>query len=594
MQIKPLMQINMRFNHFVLSLALSSIAAQAAHNQFTPGETWTDTSGKHINAHGCCVVWEDGAYYLFGEDRSGSTSNGVSCYKSTDLMNWTRLGLAMKTADALDPETGKALLERPKVIYNAKTGKWVLYAHWENGNGYGEARVCVGVSDNITGPYAFVSTFRPNGHDSRDQTVFVDTDGQAYHFCATGMNTDINIALLSDDYLSTEQNPVTETQVLNMRRLEAPAIIKEGDTYFGIFSGCSGWDPNPGHTAYSYDILGDWEETRNFAIDDGSATTYSSQSTYILRVEGRKGAYIYMGDRWNSSNVGDSKYVWLPLSLRSGLPTVKWHKSWDMSVFDNCDRYHRPVRLDDGMHLRMLDRYSDRWISSKGNGLFIDDDNEATNLEFVINATENPYVWTLTDAKTGKNLESQLGALIYSEPNEEASQRWRFEIQEDGCYVIQNVNDSKVLTVSGSSQLAKTPVFMSKKGAAESQYFGLYFDSDTFDYTQADIFSASYRAGNRTAIEEQAEFEREAGIGSLTPGDNYVATARNGILEIKGLHTSPAKLRLTDMRSGLTVWEAVALASAGCTRVSVQGIEHGIYILEVESKGLRHMSKIIF
>ena len=53
-----------------------------------------------------------------------------------------------------------------------------MYIHWEDGNGYGEARVCVAVSDEIDGTYKFVSTFRPNNHDSRDQTIFKDTDGK--------------------------------------------------------------------------------------------------------------------------------------------------------------------------------------------------------------------------------------------------------------------------------------------------------------------------------------------------------------------------------------------------------------------------------
>ena len=124
----------------------------------------------------------DGTYYWFGEDRTGYDSNGVSCYTSTDLYNWSRKGLVFKASQAIDPETGKCTLERPKVIFNDNTGKWVMYIHWENGNGYGEARVCVAVADKIDGDYQFVSTFRPNNHDSRDQTVFKDTDGKAYHF----------------------------------------------------------------------------------------------------------------------------------------------------------------------------------------------------------------------------------------------------------------------------------------------------------------------------------------------------------------------------------------------------------------------------
>lgn len=29
------------------------------------------------------------------------------------------------------------LFERPKVIYNPQTKKWVMWSHWESGDGYG-------------------------------------------------------------------------------------------------------------------------------------------------------------------------------------------------------------------------------------------------------------------------------------------------------------------------------------------------------------------------------------------------------------------------------------------------------------------------
>lgn len=269
------------------------------------------------------MVFHEGTYYWFGEDRTGYNSNGISCYTSTDLYNWKRRGLVFKASQALDPETGKCILERPKVVYNENTGKWVMHIHWENGLGYGEARICVATADAVDGDYQFVSTYRPNNKDSRDQTLFKDADGKAYHFGSTDMNTNMHVALMAPDYLVPETNPVTETKILNGLRYEAPAIFRVGDTYFGLFSGCTGWDPNPGHSATSTEILGYWEPGRNFAIDNGASTTYRSQSTYVLKVEGYEGAYIYMGDRWDSGDVGGrSEYVWLPLSVRSGAPTV--------------------------------------------------------------------------------------------------------------------------------------------------------------------------------------------------------------------------------------------------------------------------------
>ena len=38
-----------------------------------------------------------------------------------------------------------------------------MWSHWEKSSSdYGAARVCVAVSDSVTGPYTFYKTFRPN------------------------------------------------------------------------------------------------------------------------------------------------------------------------------------------------------------------------------------------------------------------------------------------------------------------------------------------------------------------------------------------------------------------------------------------------
>lgn len=572
-----------RLSPFLLgSILAGSVALNAgARSSFTPGEPWSDVKGSHINAHGCCVVYDGGTYYWFGEDRTGSTSNGISCYTSTNLYDWTRHGLVFKASQAFDPETGKCILERPKVVYNEKTGKWVMYIHWENGLGYGEARVCVASADKVDGDYQFESTFRPNGHDSRDQTVVVGPDGKGYHICATGMNTDINIALLSDDFLTTEQNPVTETQILKGRRLEAPAVVRVGDTYFALFSECSGWDPNPGHSASSTDILGEWEEGPNFAIDNGAATTYRSQSTYILKVADREGAYIYMGDRWNKNDVGGkSEYVWLPLSVRSGFPTVKWHDSWDLSVFDNATRFKRIDMVDDGVEVRLLDKYSDRWVSSKGNGYFIDDDNDATNVVFRFEATSNPYVWHLADVASGLYLESTFGSLKLAQKRDDISQEWRLELLDDGCYKIQSCQSRKVLTVSGSSQLANSAVFMAADNSTESQRFGLYFDSLVHDYEAADMFSKGYREDNLKQIALQQAYE-SAGLSDATIAESSVKVSYEAGQLVVGspLALDVAQLRVVEPCGGRVLFSVTTAMEAGETVVGLPAsLPEGVYI----------------
>ena len=516
------------------AMLLLPLCAQA---QIKPGSTWNDTSGKFINAHGGQVVWHDGYYYWFGETRATS----VSCYRSTDLMKWTRLADALspsgtQTDDNKDIASGRNL-ERPKVAYCANTGKWVMWIHWENGKDYGQAKVAVAQSDQVYGPYTLVDVFRPNDHDSRDQTLFVDTDGKAYHFCATGMNSNVAVTQLTDDYLSCTQN---EKQVLEGDKYEAPAIWKVGDTYFGLFSGCTGWDPNEGKKAYTQDIFGRWEHRRdamfnyhygeNWCVDSDDRYCYHSQPTYVFPVHGRENCFIYMGDRWKSSSVASSTYVWLPLSMRSGYPTGRYYDSWDLSVFDDMYRYKRlafattdlnaeGARLfNDGAEVVILEKRSNRIVSRPSATFMIMDDDDNANVTFILHATDNPSKYRLEEKQSGNYLESVYGSMRLRAADEESdAQLWYLELEEDGYLHITNVNDSKIFSLSGNTLYNKTPVFLTEYDQTIAQSFAFYYDSYAHsDYAEADLFSRQYREENRRMMEQQKEMKEEE---ERLPGD---------------------------------------------------------------------------
>ena len=131
------------------------------------GEIWADNNGEHINAHGGGVMYHQGTYYWFGENKCDTTSSamvGVMCYSSKNLTDWKNEGAALKVSDEAghDIERG-CILERPKVIYNEKTKKFVMWYHLElKGKGYAAARAAVAVSDTPTGPYQYICSGRVN------------------------------------------------------------------------------------------------------------------------------------------------------------------------------------------------------------------------------------------------------------------------------------------------------------------------------------------------------------------------------------------------------------------------------------------------
>src|SRR5215217_3004226 len=106
----------------------------------TQASEWRDTDGNPINAHGAGVLYHDGVYYLFGEIKKGKTwlvpgqswedyrvpAGGVSCYASRDLVQWQYKGVALasSTTDSTHDLDTSRVIERPKVVYNKRTGQF--------------------------------------------------------------------------------------------------------------------------------------------------------------------------------------------------------------------------------------------------------------------------------------------------------------------------------------------------------------------------------------------------------------------------------------------------------------------------------------
>jgi hypothetical protein len=348
------------------------------YHSFHPGDVWMDNTGTPINAHGGGIFFEQGTYYWFGEHKiEGSAGNvaqvGVHCYSSTDLYNWKDEGIVLPVApENSDSDIAKGcILERPKVIYNASTKKYVMWFHLETkGVGYTSARSGIAVSDKVTGPYAFIRSERPDkgfwpknvlpvhssgkrppqgqkypggslpahpdtlnllgrdfegGQMARDMTVFVDDDGAAYHVYSSEENSTLHISRLSDDYLSHSGEYI---RVFVHRFMEAPALFKRNGKYYLIASGCTGWYPNEARSAVAESIWGPWTELGNPCKGEDAELTFHTQSTFIIPIQGKKDAFIFMADRWNPRNAIDGRYVWLPIEFENEMPVIRWRDEW--------------------------------------------------------------------------------------------------------------------------------------------------------------------------------------------------------------------------------------------------------------------------
>ncbi|MFD9066577.1 RICIN domain-containing protein [Kitasatospora purpeofusca] len=286
--------------------------AEAVTVTVTNGTQFADTAGNPLHAHGGGVIKVGAYYYWFGENRNADNSfRYVSAYRSTDLKTWEFRRHVL--TQATDPELAGANIERPKVMYNAATGQFVMWMHKEgSATDYSEARAAVAVSSTVDGDYTWRGSFRPLGEMSRDITTYVDDDGTGYMVSASNENRDLHVYRLTADYTGID----AQVQSLwNGESREAPALFKRNGVYFLLTSGASGWAPNQQKYATASSITGTWSGLR----DAGDGVTYGSQTAFVLPVVGSQGtSYLYLGDRWGNSmggTVNDSQYVWLPLAF---------------------------------------------------------------------------------------------------------------------------------------------------------------------------------------------------------------------------------------------------------------------------------------
>ncbi|WP_020125367.1 RICIN domain-containing protein [Streptomyces sp. 303MFCol5.2] len=300
--------------------------AQAASVTIVNGTQFNDSSGSPVHAHGGGVLKVGSYYYWFGENRNtDNTFRYVDAYRSTDLKNWEFRNHVLTQSS--DSELADANIERPKVMYNASTGKFVMWMHKENGTDYSEARAAVAVSDTVDGNYTWQGSFRPlDQHMSRDITVFVDSDGAGYMISAARENYDLQIYRLTADYTGIAS---LVADPWHGGHREAPALFKRGGVYFMLTSGATGWSPNQQQYATATSLAGPWSAMTNV----GDTTAYGSQTAYVLPVQGTSGtSYLYLGDRWGNSfggTVNDSRYVWLPLTFPT---TTSLSMSWSPEV----------------------------------------------------------------------------------------------------------------------------------------------------------------------------------------------------------------------------------------------------------------------
>lgn len=311
---------------------------------------WLDDEGNIINASDGGIIEVDGVYHWYGQSLrelpaagrgmgGQTTTTGVVMYRSRDLIHWHYEGVILSCSPN---ETGELKapmrFERPKIIRNPKTGKFVLWCHYvcwpgDHGSTPGTAEAGVAVCDTVNGTYQWLGHCRPMDEHGlvRDCTLYQDRDGKAYYiFDRQQSPTDRcqHIVELSEDYLSMTDHWQRLDSVFWR---EAAAVVWHDGYYFMITSDLTSWDFNQARYYRATSVMGPWEDMGDPCVGDDDHLTFHSQTTFIFTT--REGQVIHMAERHNTADFLRCSYIWLPITFHQD-HTLSLHYApqWELNT----------------------------------------------------------------------------------------------------------------------------------------------------------------------------------------------------------------------------------------------------------------------
>ncbi len=353
------------------------------------GEFWYDNNGELIQAHAGQIFEENGIYYLYGEDKSNMTADkpgepyhkGIHFYSSIDFYNWKDEGVVVPAVDDInDPMDYRRIVDRPHVIKNEKTGKYVMWIKISGSpdkiRDWTTQRAYILTSDKLLGPYTPIKELLPNGQNMGDfDFVKDDKTGDMYIYFSHIVGSPSNVACmkLTEDYLGVENgakyyfdyDAPPETR-------ESPAFFKRNGKIYLSTSGCTGYHPNPSLISVANEANGPWKELGNICVGDDTKSTFHSQISCVFKHPQKKDLYIAIADRWLSDldlsklewitngyrtlqakqkvetdltweqvwqysmrNISLATYVWLPFKFdKNGKPYLEWRDEWTLEEFE--------------------------------------------------------------------------------------------------------------------------------------------------------------------------------------------------------------------------------------------------------------------
>lgn len=315
---------------------------------------WFTKNGLPINSQGGGIfkfsdpITGDKKYYWYGVHyaeadtyrnnpsvtQKGVTFESVTCYSSTDLVNWTfEADVLTKEELKKQKDYRKTWVGRLGVAYIPALKKYAMFV--QHGSG-----VLISVSDTPTGQFSWHQQISMKDMigttNTGDQTVFTDEDsGKSYLIYSYGQGRN-KIYVSEIGVKNGKVNLLDCTEVFRGESREGNCMFKYNNKYYLCASNIYGWDSSLAYYLVSDNIRGPYVTQKGMLVMNGTSDDYAhvTQTGFFVNVKGsRQETVIYCGDRWaNFAGNGLGYNQWFPLSFDGHTPYFNSLGSWNLDA----------------------------------------------------------------------------------------------------------------------------------------------------------------------------------------------------------------------------------------------------------------------
>lgn len=313
---------------------------------------WNTKDGRPINSQGGGIFkFADPAtgqtkYYWYGvyyqeadayrnnpvASFSKCTFKSVTCYSSTDLVNWT-FEADVLTKDEVIKNGRNGWVGRLGVCYVKELNKYALFVQHDK-------EVLITVADKPTGKFTWHQKINMTGmigtSNTGDQTVFTDEEtGKPYLIYSYGSGRN-KIYVSEIGVKDGMVNLLDCTKVFQGESREGNCMFKYKGKYYMCASNIYGWDASYAYYLVADDIRGPYTPANDMLVMHGCAEDFAhvTQTGFFFNVKGSKQeTVVYCGDRWaDFAGNGLGYNQWFPLSFDKQIPYFNSLNSWNINA----------------------------------------------------------------------------------------------------------------------------------------------------------------------------------------------------------------------------------------------------------------------